>query len=186
MSVLPKDITYIRTIIANVVLVGEPGTPDWVLVDAGVATFADNISKIALERFGTEQPRAIVLTHGHFDHVGSLREMLERWNVPVYAHVKELPYLTGKADYPEADPSVGGKRIVPSSQGMHSLRSNRNPPSPFSRRRKKSMGLPCTSPSIGRKHGHPLNDWQPLSRRWPSPDMASPCMETSWNEGPRH
>jgi hypothetical protein len=51
MSVLPKDITYIRTIIANVVLVGEPGTPDWVLVDAGVATFADNISKIALERF---------------------------------------------------------------------------------------------------------------------------------------
>lgn len=34
--------------------------------------------------------------------------MLERWNVPVYAHVLELPYLTGQSSYPPPDPTVGG------------------------------------------------------------------------------
>jgi glyoxylase-like metal-dependent hydrolase (beta-lactamase superfamily II) len=31
---------------------------------------------------------------------------LEEWDVPVYAHVLELPYLTGKEDYPPGDPTV--------------------------------------------------------------------------------
>jgi glyoxylase-like metal-dependent hydrolase (beta-lactamase superfamily II) len=30
------------------------------------------------------------------------------WDVPVYAHTAELPYLTGGADYPPPDPTVGG------------------------------------------------------------------------------
>ena len=45
---------------------------------------------------------------GHFDHRGSLLELAEEWNVPVYCHHQERPYLTGKASYPPADPSVGG------------------------------------------------------------------------------
>lgn len=47
-------------------------------------------------------------THGHFDHVGSLLELAEHWDVPIYAHPLETPYLTGKASYPPPDPSVGG------------------------------------------------------------------------------
>jgi glyoxylase-like metal-dependent hydrolase (beta-lactamase superfamily II) len=46
------------------------------------------------------------LTHGHFDHVGSVAELLEDWKIPVYAHEQELPYLTGKKDYPPGDPNV--------------------------------------------------------------------------------
>ena len=53
-------------------------------------------------------PRAIILTHAHFDHRGSLIELAEEWGVPVYCHHQEKPYLTGKASYPPADPSVGG------------------------------------------------------------------------------
>lgn len=108
MEQLPEDIKPMRTLISNLIMVGQPGSADWVLVDTGVPTFADNIAKAARERFSAEQPQAIVLTHGHFDHVGSLGKLLEHWDVPVYAHELELPYLTGKADYPEADPSVGG------------------------------------------------------------------------------
>ena len=53
------------------------------------------------------EAEAIILTHGHFDHVGSLADLLEDWKVPVYAHELELPYLTGKKkDYPPGDPGV--------------------------------------------------------------------------------
>jgi glyoxylase-like metal-dependent hydrolase (beta-lactamase superfamily II) len=49
-----------------------------------------------------------VLTHGHFDHVGCLQKLAEKWDVPIYAHALEVPYLNGSASYPPADPMVGG------------------------------------------------------------------------------
>jgi glyoxylase-like metal-dependent hydrolase (beta-lactamase superfamily II) len=49
-----------------------------------------------------------VLTHGHFDHVGALPELAEKWNVPIYAHSLEHPYLNGSESYPPPDPTVGG------------------------------------------------------------------------------
>jgi glyoxylase-like metal-dependent hydrolase (beta-lactamase superfamily II) len=33
--------------------------------------------------------------------------LLERWDVPVYAHPLEVPHLTGLEDYPPPDPTVG-------------------------------------------------------------------------------
>ena len=56
----------------------------------------------------TGRPSAIILTHGHFDHVGSLEMLAAEWDVPVYAHRLEHPYLNGTISYPPADPSVGG------------------------------------------------------------------------------
>jgi len=105
---LPEDLSYLRALIANVIFIGKPDSQDWVLVDTGIATFADNIRNAARERFGDSRPKAILLTHGHFDHVGSIEDLLADWDVPVYAHEKELPYLTGRADYPPGDPLVGG------------------------------------------------------------------------------
>jgi glyoxylase-like metal-dependent hydrolase (beta-lactamase superfamily II) len=96
----------LRTLFVNVAYVGQPSS-DWILVDAGLGMFAGTILNTAKERFG-KPPAAIVLTHGHFDHVGTLKELVEEWQVPVYAHPLEHPYLTGKRDYPPADPSVGG------------------------------------------------------------------------------
>ncbi len=91
----------------NAYLVGEPGG-DWALVDAGTPGAAAKIRRHAKERFGDRPPRAILLTHGHFDHAGSAADLAEAWNVPVYAHRLELPYLTGRSDYPPQDPGVGG------------------------------------------------------------------------------
>jgi glyoxylase-like metal-dependent hydrolase (beta-lactamase superfamily II) len=105
------DLAYLRALIVNVLFHGEPGAGDrsWVLIDAGLKGSADAIARAAEERFGAgARPVAIVLTHGHFDHVGALRELAERWDAPVYAHELELPYLTGRSAYPPPDPTVGG------------------------------------------------------------------------------
>jgi glyoxylase-like metal-dependent hydrolase (beta-lactamase superfamily II) len=78
-----------------------------VLVDAGVPGSRDVIARTSEERFSTP-PAAILLTHGHFDHVGALAALADKWDVPIYAHDLEIPYLNGTAAYPPPDPSVGG------------------------------------------------------------------------------
>ncbi len=94
--------------IANVYFVGKRGSP-WVLVDTGVPNKARIIRQAAESRFGEKaKPECILLTHGHFDHAGNALELANFWNVPVYAHALEMPYLTGKAAYPPADPTAPG------------------------------------------------------------------------------
>jgi glyoxylase-like metal-dependent hydrolase (beta-lactamase superfamily II) len=105
---------YCHTIqIVNICLVGDPDKKEFVLVDAGMPKTADDIIAVTEKRFGANsRPQAIILTHGHFDHVGAIIELVKHWNVPVYAHEAEMPYLTGKARYPEPDPSVEGGMVA--------------------------------------------------------------------------
>ena len=111
LSLLPKDIYGFTTMIVNVFMIGDPHNTngDWVLVDTGISSSESKIIQEMSDRYGENRPpSAIVLTHGHFDHVGAAKDLSEEWNIPVYAHRDELPYLTGEKDYPPGDPSVGG------------------------------------------------------------------------------
>ena len=104
---LAAGVAYLTTGISNVYYVGDKD--NWVLVDAGVVGYTRQILAAAAARFGADAvPRAILLTHGHYDHVGCARDLHAHWGVPVLAHALELPYLTGKSDYPQKDPTVGG------------------------------------------------------------------------------
>jgi glyoxylase-like metal-dependent hydrolase (beta-lactamase superfamily II) len=104
-----NDLYYWTNQIVNVCFYGIPGTEDWVLIDCGMPHSKERIMEAAEKRFGhAGKPKAIVLTHGHFDHVGSLEPLLEEWDVPVYAHELEIPYLNGERDYPKGDPTADG------------------------------------------------------------------------------
>lgn len=109
---IAPDLAYKRLTLVNVVFYGPPNAGDrgWVLIDAGLPGCANAIIRAADRRFGAEtRPAAIILTHAHFDHVGSLVALARRWeSVPIYAHAQEQPYLRGQSEYPPPDPSVGG------------------------------------------------------------------------------
>ena len=100
------DLCRLRHLFVNMYFFGSADS--WVLIDAGLQGSATEIVDAAESRFGRGiAPKAYILTHGHFDHVGAFPELFETWDVPIYAHPLEMPFLTGKKDYPEPDPTVG-------------------------------------------------------------------------------
>ena len=142
-SVIAPDLAYRTMSIVNVVFYGDPTRPGpWVLIDTGLSTSSDRIRACASLRFGDNaRPAAIVMTHAHFDHAGSVESLASHWDVPVYAHPLERPYLEGQASYPPADPLAGG--------GAMTLLSPLYPRSPVDvRARLKSLPSDQTVPGM--------------------------------------
>ena len=106
---LLPDLAYKRLFVVNVAFYGNPeGYENWVLIDSGVPGTLANLKEAALRRFGGRAPSAIVLTHAHPDHVGCLSGLCQLWDVPVYAHSLEHPYIKGESYYASPDPGAGG------------------------------------------------------------------------------
>lgn len=68
----------------------------WVLVDTGWAEDGPRIRQ-AWQAIAPPcvVPSAIVVTHAHPDHAGSVRELATAWGCPVYLHRDELPIAAG-------------------------------------------------------------------------------------------
>ena len=95
----------------NTYLVWEENSPTCVVIDPGYEpdTILDAAKKLGKEI------TAVLLTHGHFDHVGGVRELAAETGCPVYLHEAELsmpPQMTagplfytntyGEGDFVEA------------------------------------------------------------------------------------
>ena len=105
------DLAYLRAALVNVVFIGpaDAGDRGWLMIDAGVSGTRREILAGAKSRFGAaSRPAAIVQTHGHFDHVGALVDLSDEWDVPIYAHPLEHPFLTGQQSYPAPDTTADG------------------------------------------------------------------------------
>jgi glyoxylase-like metal-dependent hydrolase (beta-lactamase superfamily II) len=67
---------------------------DGLLIDPGPQSCEDTL----LAALGGEQPRALLLTHIHFDHAGAAGALVRRWpDLPVYVHERGAPHLADPA-----------------------------------------------------------------------------------------
>lgn len=112
-EVIPGIYCYTNQIV-NVTCVDlSDNSSNWVLVDTGMPESFEKLLTMTENRYGKgSKPKAIILTHGHFDHVGAVVDLVKRWDVDVYAHENELPFLTGKMSYPEPDGTVEGGLVA--------------------------------------------------------------------------
>ncbi|WP_209371679.1 MBL fold metallo-hydrolase [Brevibacterium renqingii] len=70
------------------------------IVDAGVPTSWQSLLG-ALKRLGRslEDIRALLLTHGHFDHIGFAERLRSQAEVPVYVHDNDVPLTRHPRQY---------------------------------------------------------------------------------------
>lgn len=106
-----EGLSHLKIVFVNAYFVETPenSADSWVLVDTGMPYSGGKIIGFAEKIYGKDAPpSAIILTHGHFDHAGAALALANHWNVPIYAHHLEMPYLTGKSDFAPQDPTVSG------------------------------------------------------------------------------
>lgn len=65
-------------------------TKEGFIVDPGDDELKISVNVSRLEMI----PKAILLTHGHFDHIGAINQLKERYNIPVIVGAKEEKVLT--------------------------------------------------------------------------------------------
>lgn len=75
------------------------------IVDAGLPTSWQSFEE-ALRELGRspQDVKALVLTHGHFDHLGFAERLRREWGVPIYVHENDVPLTRHPRQYGRARP----------------------------------------------------------------------------------
>ncbi len=106
LEAIAPGVRGLRITFVNVFGITNPDG-SWTLIDAALP-FSETYIRSWAEKQFAAPPRAIVLSHGHFDHVGVAKALADHWNVPIYAHPLERSYLTGQKEYAPPNAGAGG------------------------------------------------------------------------------
>lgn len=88
----------------NCYLIGATGGDELAVVDPG----AESSRIFAAIGSSGRRPVAILLTHGHVDHIAHCAHVAERYGVGVHVHAADLPYLEGP-QWPELEALLGAR-----------------------------------------------------------------------------
>jgi hydroxyacylglutathione hydrolase len=88
------------------------------IVDAGVGAARQVIDLVEAEGLA---PQALLLTHGHPDHIWQARAVADRYEIPAYIHAGDLAWFS--------DPATGARLPVVRTAGRALARSRRLRPS---------------------------------------------------------
>ena len=71
----------------NCYVIGDKAVGEAFIIDPATPEVLDALKKHDLK------PKAILLTHGHGDHIGGVQDIVDAYQVPVYIHKGDVPYL---------------------------------------------------------------------------------------------
>ena len=93
----------VGSVFTNCYFLKNKETEEMLIVDPG--DNADRIEQKVLEMQG--RPVAILLTHGHYDHILAVPKLQERWKeIPVYCNAKDIPESLTEYDMGQQFPTV--------------------------------------------------------------------------------
>ena len=100
MQDVPPGIHSVRNAMGCAHLLVEDDGKSAVFIDAGFFGEMPRLRRL-LQRLGLqpEDVKAILLTHGHLDHVGNLVALREWTGAPVYAHAEERAHVEARYPY---------------------------------------------------------------------------------------
>jgi len=72
----------------NCYVIGDKAVGEAFIIDPATSEVLDALKKHDLK------PKAVLLTHGHGDHIGGVQDIVNAHQVPVYVHKGDVPYLS--------------------------------------------------------------------------------------------
>ena len=101
----------------NCYVIGDKNVGEAVIIDPASTEVLETLKKYDLK------PKAVLLTHGHGDHIGGVQGIVDAYDVPIYIQHDDVKYLSDPelnlSNYSNPTPIIVKGRIEEVREGDH-------------------------------------------------------------------